>query len=81
MITFRTSAEIAADRQVVVNLPPETPLGRVELLVTVAPVENTTSPRGSLRRRFGKVHSGEANSADNTRIDADLARAYGHPQK
>lgn len=81
MITFRTSAEITADRRVVVRLPPETPIGRVELLVSVSPVEIAPSPSGSLRRRFGTVHSGDANSADNQRIDADLARAYGNPQQ
>jgi len=76
MITFRTFAEITADRQVVVSLPPETPIGRAELVVTVAPQENTPSPPGSLRRRFGAVRSGDPRSADNERIDADLARAY-----
>jgi len=78
MITFRTTADVAADRQVVVKLPPETPIGRAELVVTVSPKEDTSSSRGSLRRRFGTVHSGDARSADNDRIDADLARAYGN---
>jgi predicted DNA-binding antitoxin AbrB/MazE fold protein len=30
-----------------------------------------------LRRHFGAWRSGDPNSADNERIDADLARAYG----
>ena len=77
MITFRTSTEITADRRVVLTLPPETPEGKAELVVTVAPQGNSVSPRGSLRRRFGTVHGGDPRSADNDRIDADLSRAYG----
>jgi hypothetical protein len=75
MITIRTSADITADRQIVLSLPPETPLGKAELVVTVAPVADSSS-KGGLRRRFGNVHSGDAQSSDNERIDADLARAY-----
>lgn len=73
MITFRTSAEITADRRVVVNLPPETPIDRAELVVTVAPAQDAPSLNGSLRRRFGNVHSGDARSADNERIDPFLS--------
>jgi len=77
MITFRTSTEITADRRVVLTLPPETPEGKAELVVTVAPQGNSILPRGNLRRRFGTVQGGDPRSADNDRIDADLARAYG----
>ncbi len=36
-----------------------------------------------LRRHFGAVNSGDPHSADNDRIDADLAREYGstHEEK
>lgn len=81
MITFRTTADVTADRQVVVTLPPETPIGRSELVVTVALQQSTAAARGSLRRRFGKIHSGDRQSADNERIDADLARSYGNSER
>ena len=79
MITFRTSADVPEDRQVVVNLPPETPVGRTELVVTIATPETTPSPQGNLRRRFGSIHSGDVRSAENEQIDADLARSYVNP--
>ena len=66
------SPTLAVDRQVVVTLPPETPIGRVELLITVAPQQNSESTHGSLRQRFGTVHSGDSRSADNEHIDAVL---------
>ncbi len=75
MITFRTHADVPGDRRVVVTLPPETPLGSAELIVTVAPQENGPRPRGNLKRHFGAVRGGDAQAADNGRIDADLARA------
>lgn len=81
MITFRTLADIPSDRQVVVSLPPETPIGRADLVVTVAPQDNAPSPRGILRQRFGTAHSGDSQSADNERIDADLVRAYANSQE
>ncbi len=82
MITFRTFTEVPADRQIVVNLPPETPTGMVELVVTVAPQESGDArPRGSLRRRFGAIRSGETRSADNERMDIELARAYADTEK
>jgi hypothetical protein len=36
MITVRVSADIHEDRRVVLTLPPEVPLGRSELIVSVA---------------------------------------------
>jgi hypothetical protein len=77
MITFRTTTDVTNDRRVVLTLPPETPTGRAELVVTVAPQENTVPPSGGLRRHFGAVHSGDSRSGDNDLIDDDLARAYG----
>jgi hypothetical protein len=81
MITFRISTDVEADRQVVLTLPPQTPLGKAELTVTVAPQGNGASSSGGLRRHFGAVHGGDPSAADNDRIDADLARAYGHLQE
>jgi len=77
MITFRTATEISEDRRVVLVLPPETPMGKAELVVMVAPQQVSSIGRGNLRRQFGAVHGGDPRSADNERIDADLARAYG----
>ena len=35
MITFRVSTDVPPDRQVVIHVPPETPTGKIELLVTI----------------------------------------------
>jgi hypothetical protein len=50
MITFRISTEVKADRQVVVTLPPEVPMGKAELVVTVASASGGDGkrPRSSL---------------------------------
>lgn len=50
MITFRVSADVKDDRQIVLTLPPEVPTGKMELLVTVAPPALTQAkrPRTSL---------------------------------
>ncbi len=50
MITFRVSADIKADRQIVLTLPPEVPTGKAELVVTVASLtaEDGKQPRSSL---------------------------------
>jgi hypothetical protein len=77
MITFHTSADVTADRRVTVTLPPETPIGKAELTVTVAPQDGTAA-RGELRGLFGSLRSGNSRSADNDQIDADLERAYGN---
>ncbi|GIX00139.1 MAG: hypothetical protein KatS3mg111_3471 [Pirellulaceae bacterium] len=77
MIRIHISAEIHEDRRVVLQLPEETPTGKAELTVTISPQGAATSSAGHLRQHFGSVHSGDAKSADNDRIDADLARAYG----
>jgi hypothetical protein len=44
MITIRVSAEIKDDRRVVLILPPEVPVGKSELVVSVAS-EATPEPR------------------------------------
>ncbi len=39
--------------------------------------EKKTQKKGSgIRKHFGMFNSGDTNSADNDKIDADLARAY-----
>ena len=81
MITFRTSAEVTVDRSIVLVLPPETPLGKAELTVTVSTSDEVVSQRGSLRRHFGAIRGGDPRAADNDRVDADLARTYQHSQE
>lgn len=76
MITFHLSTEVTEDRRVILNLPPETPLGETELRVTIEPRQAGDKQGGGLRRHFGAVRSGDPRSGDNDRIDADLARAY-----
>jgi hypothetical protein len=50
MITVRVSADIHEDRRVVLTLPPEVPVGRSELIVSVAaePKPESTRSRSSL---------------------------------
>lgn len=78
VITFSTEADIGVDRQVLVTLPPETPIGKADLVVMVNPQGSEPASSGRLRSRFGTVHSGDPRSADNERIDAELARIYGN---
>lgn len=76
MIVFRASTTVAEDRRVVIQLPPQTPVGEAELVVTLEPRQPPTTTRGGFRRRFGTGHSGKPHSADNQGIDDDLARSY-----
>ena len=50
MITIRVSADIKDDRRVVLVLPPEVPVGKSELVVSVAPETkvDVQLPRSSL---------------------------------
>ena len=48
MITIRVSADIKDDRQVVLTLPPEVPVGRSELIVNVDSKSESRLPRTSL---------------------------------
>ncbi len=50
MLTFRTTAEVKEDRRIDLTLPPETPLGKAELVVILTPHPETGAkpPRTSL---------------------------------
>jgi hypothetical protein len=50
MITFRITAEIKDDHQIVLTLPPEVPTGQAELVISVAspPSPPSKPPRSSL---------------------------------
>lgn len=76
MISFRTSTDVDANRQVVVKLPPETPLGKADLVVMIVPHQSGNLQPGGLRRHFGALQSGDAHSADNDLIDRQLAQEY-----
>ena len=80
MVTFRTLADIPENRRVVLNLPPETPLGEAELVITIAAKDEAASTTGGVRKLFGTVQSDNPSSADNDRIDQDLANCYGNDQ-
>jgi hypothetical protein len=54
MITFRTSTDIPADRQVKLTLPPEVPTGRAELVVSVADTQREEHDP-ALERRFQEL--------------------------
>jgi len=43
--------------------------------------EERQAARERFERHFGAWNSGDPNSADNERIDADLAREYGNPHE
>ena len=74
MIRFRTSAEVKKNRRVTLELPPETPLGQADLVITISPSRPAdNSGTGQLRKSFGKFHSGDTHSADSERVDQDLA--------
>ena len=67
MITLHLTADVQADRRVVLTLPPEVPTGQTELVVTVA----SPSPNRPLPKGMGKYHSGNGNVSENAR---DLLR-------
>ncbi len=50
MITIRVSAQVNSDRRVLITLPPEVPVGRSELTVSIATpqVDEPRRPRSSL---------------------------------
>jgi hypothetical protein len=49
MITIRVTADVRDDRQLVLTLPPEVPVGKTELVITIdAPAEKKKPPRTSL---------------------------------
>ncbi len=67
MITMRLTADISADRRVVLTLPPEVPTGKVELVVTV----DSLPPIRPLPKGMGKFHSGTVDTSERAR---DLLR-------
>ena len=79
MSTVRFTAEVLPDGTI---RPPEgihLAPGKAEVTVNTA---EPSEAHGSLRNFAGAIQSGDARSADNDRIDADLARGYGdsHPE-
>jgi len=48
-----------------------------QLLANAEQTEPRASSRGKARRHFGAWDSGDERSADNERIDRDLAQSYG----
>jgi hypothetical protein len=73
MITIRVSADIKDDRQVVLVLPPEVPIGRSELVVNVTPEPNS-SPSG---QRFSLADWAEQNAEHwGSRLSATDVEAF-----
>ena len=79
MSTVRFTAEVLPDGTI--RLPDGIHLAPGKAEVTVDTAEPSAAP-SSLREFAGAIRSGDTRSADNDRIDADLARAYGdsHPE-
>jgi hypothetical protein len=55
------------------KLPPEQ---QRELIDRLSPFSGIKKTPGLLRKHFGMIDSGDPRSADNDKIDADLANAY-----
>jgi hypothetical protein len=45
MSTFRISAEVKEDRRIVLQLPPEAPTGKADVVVTVGPADGAPPKR------------------------------------
>jgi len=60
MITFRVTAEVKDDRRIVLSIPPDVPLGRAELVITVAP----SAPEPPKRPRTSPAKWAEENAED-----------------
>ena len=74
MSTVRFTAEVLPDGTI--RPPQEIHLAPGKAEVTVDTVE-TTEASNTLRDFAGAIHSGDTRSADNDRIETDLARGYG----
>ena len=61
---------------VVLNEPVALPDG-AEVLIHIQVQPNQEAQDARVRSYFGSISSGDALSADNSRIDEDLAKAYG----
>ena len=77
MITFRTSTDVRADRQVVLTLPPEVPTGRANLLVSVGE-SLVEDEEPDLARRFNELASEwkEANAISSSVTEMATHPAY-----
>jgi hypothetical protein len=82
---IRQQVTVKADGVIEVRSPDLRAGDRAEVIVLVEPSPaKPLDPAESeaawerLRRHFGAVDSGDPHSADNDRIDADLAREYGN---
>jgi hypothetical protein len=69
MITIRTTADVSADRQVTLRLPPEVPIGKNDFVVTVTPRSEVQGkrPRSSLAdwaERNAEAWGDQLNSED-----------------
>ncbi len=69
MITFQISADVPADRQVTLQLPPDVPVGKNDFVVTVATQSEVQGkrPRSSLAdwaERNAEAWGGRLNSED-----------------
>jgi hypothetical protein len=69
MITFRVSADVKDDRRVELTLPPETPTGKADLVVSVSPhasgrVRRPRTPLADWAEQHAEHWADELNSAD-----------------
>jgi hypothetical protein len=81
--SIRQRVTVQADGLIEVRSPELQPGTEVEVIVLVDLVRKQTEPPGDVpplrgwRSYAGVLNSGDPQSADNDRIDADLARSYG----
>jgi hypothetical protein len=57
MITFRVAAEVKDDRQVLLTLPPDVPIGKMELVVSVATAAEAGRPKRSSLADWAEEHA------------------------
>lgn len=71
MITMQLTVDVKDDRRIVLTLPPDVPIGPVELRISVAPPATPKKPRTSL------AQWADANAEDwDERIQSDDAESF-----
>jgi hypothetical protein len=68
MITVRMTTDVKDDRRVVLTLPPEVPIGKTQLVVTVESLR-TNEPWGVPAAAIRGIATGQSPPPDDTTVD------------
>jgi hypothetical protein len=68
MITLRLTTDVTADRRVVLNLPPEVPTGKADLVVTVESPQ-VRPPWGVPAAEIRGIAAGNGSPPDDATVD------------